>query len=178
MLENFKNLGEDPIKLEIAKIAITDGMPFDFQGMAAFNVIKVDRDYGNGDKPTLWYTRYVGNPSVVDNLESVQIQIRIFTEGTFIEPIKHHHVGSFWDDTLLWHVYLDRTENYNQERREVLEGLREAMEEMNERVIQVLDEVGGMPDTSSGIPNEILEKLWNGKDFDLPFESNVDEDGN
>ena len=39
MLENFKNLGEDPIKLEIAKIAITDGMSFEFQGMAAFNVI-------------------------------------------------------------------------------------------------------------------------------------------
>jgi hypothetical protein len=178
MLENFKNLGEDPTKLEITKIAITDGMPFDFQGMAAFNVIKVDRDYGNGNKPTLWYTRYTGDPSVVENLESVQIQIRMFTEGTLIEPIKHHHVGSFWDDTLLWHVYLDRTENYNQERREVLEGLREAMEEMNERVGQVLDEVGGMPDTSSGIPNEILEKLWNGKDFDLPFESNVNEDGN
>ena len=178
MLENFKNLGEDPIKLQISKTVIEDGMPFEFQGMAAFNVIKIDRDYGNGDKPTLWYTRYVGNPDIVDNLETIMIKIRVFTEGTFIEPIKHHHIGSFWDDTLLWHVYLDRTENFDQERREELEALRSAMEEMNKRVGEVLDEVGGIPDSPPIIANEILEKLWSGEDFDLPFESNVNEDGN
>ena len=178
MLENFKNLGEEPTSLQIAKIAITDGMLFEFQGMAAFNVIKVDRDYGNGNKPTLWYTRYVGNPSEVENLESIQIQIRVFREGTFITPIKHHHIGSFWDETMLWHVYLDRTESYNQERREVLEGLREAMEEMNNRVGQVLSEADDNTPLIPGIPNELLEKLWDGKGFDLPFESNVDEEGN
>ena len=161
MLENFKNLGQDPVKLEITKVEITDGMPFEFQGMAAFNVIKVDRDYGNGDAPTLWYTRYNGDPSLVENLESMQIQIRMFVEGTMIDPLKHHHIGSFWDDTLLWHVYLDRTESFNEERRELLEGLREAMTEMNHRVGQVLDEAGDVPDVG-GIPTDLLEKLWNG----------------
>ena len=40
------------------------------------------------------------------------------------------------------------------------------------------DILGGMPDSTPIIANEILEKLWSGEDFDLPFESNVNEDGN
>ena len=177
MLDHFKNMGQDPIKLEIAKVQLVDGMQFEFQGSAAFNVIKVDRDYGNGDAPTLWYTRYTGDPDIVENLLSMTVQIRLFVEGTFIEPIKHHHIGSFWDDTLLWHVYLDRTEHFDAERREAMEILREAITEINNRVDKVLDESEDVLGEGR-IPTDLLEKLWNGKDFDLPFESNVNEDGN
>jgi hypothetical protein len=78
----------------------------------------------------------------------------LFLDGNTVTPQLHHYVGSFWDEGLLWHTFLDRTEQFNDERREIGQAIRKALDEIG----GVVDQVAG--DIQSGVDHdEFIRRL-------------------
>ena len=155
---NFENLrdamGEPQDKLEIVKKVIEDGAMITV-GLATFGVHWIGPDPDNNDLPTVWYAKPVnaGNPKDAINA-SMEVRLRKFLTGQVVAPKLHHHVGSYWGDGLLWHVYLDRTEHYEHERREMGEALREVTQDIAQFV---KDHVDNSDDDVE--PDDFLRKL-------------------
>ena len=155
---DFENLreamGEPQDKLEIVKKVIEDGAMITV-GLATFGVHWIGPDPDNNDLPTVWYAKPVnaGDPQDAINA-SMEVRLRKFLTGQVVAPKLHHHVGSYWGDGLLWHVYLDRTEHYEHERREMGEALREVTNDIAQFVKDHVD--NSAPDVE---PDDFLRKL-------------------
>jgi len=147
--DRIKDLGATPPSVVIDKIVIQDGKAMELQ-IGPFQPIRLDHDKTNNDAMTLWYTRHAGDEKV----EIVNVRIRLFLDGHTVTPQVHHYVGSFWDEGLLWHTFLDRTEQFNDERREIGLAIRKALDEIG----GVVDQVAG--DIQDGVDHdEFIRRL-------------------
>ena len=147
-------MGDPQEKLEIVKTVVEDGATLTV-GLATFGLHFLGPDPDNNDLPTLWYAKPVnpGDPQEAINI-SMEVRLRKFLTGQVVVPKLHHHVGSYWGDGLLWHVYLDRTEHYEAERREMGEALREVTHDIAQFVQDHVDNAA--PDVE---PDDFLRKL-------------------
>ena len=154
-IENLREaMGEPQDKLEIVKKVIEDGAMITV-GLATFGVHWIGPDPDNNDLPTVWYARPVNAGNSQDAINaSMEVRLRKFLTGQVVAPKLHHHVGSYWGDGLLWHVYLDRTEHYEHERREMGEALREVTQDIAQFV---KDHVDNSDDDVE--PDDFLRKL-------------------
>ena len=149
--DHIKDLGATPPSVIIDKVVVKDGAPMELQ-VGPFSPIRLDHDQANNNAMTLWYTRHVGD----EKLETIDVFMRLFLDGHTITPQLHHYVGSFWDDGLLWHTFLDRTEHFNDERREIGQAIRKALDEIG----GVVDKVTG--DVQEGVDrDEFIKRLLN-----------------
>ena len=149
--DHIKDLGATPPSVIIDKVVVKDGAPMELQ-VGPFSPIRLDHDQTNNNVMTLWYTRHVGD----EKTETIDVFIRLFLDGHPITPQLHHYVGSFWDDGLLWHTFLDRTEHFNNERMEIGQAIRQALDEIG----GVVDKVTG--DVQEGVDrDEFIKRLLN-----------------
>ena len=149
--DHIKDLGATPPSVIIDKVVVKDGAPMKLQ-VGPFSPIRLDHDQTNNNVMTLWYTRHVGD----EKLETIDVFMRLFLDGHPITPQLHHYVGSFWDDGLLWHTFLDRTEHFNNERMEIGQAIRQALDEIG----GVVDKVTG--DVQEGVDrDEFIKRLLN-----------------
>tara|TARA_Y100000310_G_scaffold62398_1_gene57730 strand:- start:2133 stop:2639 length:507 start_codon:yes stop_codon:yes gene_type:complete len=129
-------MGDPKEKLEIVKTLVEDGATLTV-GLASFGFMWLGPDPDNNDLPTMWYTK----PTKIlgEDDPTMEVRLRKFLTGQVVVPKLHHHVASYWDDGLLWHVYLDRTEAHETERREMGEALREVTQDIAQFVRDHVD---------------------------------------
>ena len=166
--EHLKDaMGMPKDKLEIVKTVVEDGATI-FVGLASFGLHWIGPDPDNNDLPTLWYTKAsnLGDTEADGTVNFMEVRLRKFLTGQIVLPKLHHHVGSYWGDGLLWHVYLDRTESYEAERREMGEALREVTHDIAQFV---RDHVDNGKDSNEE-PDDFIRKLLD--------EINNNEEGN
>jgi hypothetical protein len=155
--ENLKDaLGDPKDKLEIVKVVVEDGALI-YVGLASFGLQWIGPDPDNNDLPTIWYTKAsnLGDTDADGNTNFMQVRLRKFLTGQIVVPKLHHHVGSYWGDGLLWHVYLDRSEAYEAERREMGQALREVTQDIAQFVRDHLDN----KEDSTVEPDDFIQKL-------------------
>lgn len=143
---------------EISKLVLEDGAYIDLF-LASFSALHIGPDPDNNDEPTLWYTMPYNNMS--PDREFMRVQVRRFLTGHIVTPKLHHHIGSYWYDGLLWHVYLDRTEKVANERKEMSSALQEISKDLAQFVANNLETPGGFNslDTSNDDIPDFLKKI-------------------
>ena len=158
--ENLKDaLGDNnDDKFEISKLILEDGAYLDLF-LASFQTLHIGPDPDNNDVPTLWYTMPANNMS--PDREFMRVQIRRFLTGHVVTPKLHHHIGSYWHDGLLWHMYLDRSDVVATERQEMTSALKEISQDLAQFVANNLQTPGGFNslDSSNDDMPDFLKKL-------------------
>lgn len=131
----IREMSGRPEPLVIEKIALQDGAWINVQH-GPFQPLKVERDPQNNNAVTLWYTRTQDPLPQVENLD---VQIRLFLDGQAVRADVHSYLGSYIDDGLVWHAVLDRTVEYDKQRRENGAVIKEALSELSEIVEELTD---------------------------------------
>ena len=126
----IREMGDRPEPLVIEKIALEDGAWINVQH-GPFQPLKIERDPQNNDVMTLWYTRTQDPLPEVTNLD---VQIRLFLDYSVVQADVHSYLGSFRNDGLMWHAFLDRTQAYDRQRRENGVMIKEALSELSSMV--------------------------------------------
>ena len=151
--ENLRDaLSEPKNQLEIVKTVVEDGAPITV-AMASFSCHWIGPDLDNNDVPTIWHTRHT-NLGDIDTV-SMEVRLRKFLTGQIIVPKLHHHIGSYWGEGVLWHVYLDRSEAHEAERREMGEALREVTNDISQFIRDHVDN----SDNSTMEPDDFIRKI-------------------
>lgn len=135
---NFNRLKEmsgRPEPLVIEKLALEDGAWINVQP-GPFQPLKVELDPQNNNAVTLWYTRTQDPLPGIDNLD---VQIRLFLDGQIVRADVHSYLGSCIDGDLVWHAFLDRTVEYDKQRRENGAVIKEALSELSSIVEELTD---------------------------------------
>ena len=154
---------QPPIDLTITKMHIVDGAEIKVWP-PVFTAATVALDPDNNNRPTLWYQ----NPSdaMWDSLqqagEGTVVHLRLFATGYKVDPEVHSHVGSYWDDGFLWHVYLDRTVSYKKEKEAKAQIVREAITELKEvadAALGPVDDQAEMSDETASFLKNLLNDL-------------------
>ena len=131
----IREMSGRPEPLVIEKIALQDGAWINVEH-GPFQPLKVERDPQNNNAVTLWYTRTQDPLPQVENLD---VQIRLFLDGQAVRADVHSYLGSYIDDGLVWHAFLDRTVEYDKQRRENGAVIKEALSELSEIVEELTD---------------------------------------
>ena len=159
---------QPPIALTIAKMTIIDGAEIRVWP-PVFAAAHVAHDPDNNDRPTLWYQDPTDAmwEALAKSGEGTVVHLRLFATGYNIDPEVHSHVGSYWDDGFLWHVYLDRTVSYQQEKEAKAKVVRETIAELNKVADQALGPVENktpMSDDTAAFLKDLLKDLNIGED--------------
>ena len=166
--ENLRDALSDPKdKLEIIKTVVEDGAPITV-AMASFSCHWIGPDPENNGLTTMWHTRHANLGD--DDVASMDVRIRTFVTGQIIVPKLHHHIGSYWGDGVLWHVYLDRSEAHEAERRQMGEALREVTKDISQFIRDHVDNPDN-PSFQSTIESDdfirkILDEINNNEEGD------------
>lgn len=131
----LRDMNDRPEPLVIEKIILEDGAWLTVQ-YGPFAPLKIERDPQNNDVMTLWYTRTQDPLPDVTNLD---VQIRLFLDYSVVQADVHSYIGSFSNDGLMWHAFLDRTQAYNRQRKENGVMIREALSELSTLVEDLTD---------------------------------------